>query len=148
MGEASSSILVHGFSWLYGLSGGEIELQEIVNGGILSSASEGMEMEFIESFKKLYPFYGRETAAIALQKSKRKSTNSKQSSMGDKVEELWPNAAPRNGRARGLNTASTSKSLFDAIFITSLRKRLFSFSLILFSCAKATRSFFSQMWHC
>ncbi|KAJ8425432.1 hypothetical protein Cgig2_032232 [Carnegiea gigantea] len=32
MGEASSSILVHGFSWLYGSSGGEIELQEIVNG--------------------------------------------------------------------------------------------------------------------
>nr|QGT34575.1 NADH-plastoquinone oxidoreductase subunit 2 [Utricularia amethystina] len=32
MGGASSSILVHGFSWLYGLSGGELELQEIVNG--------------------------------------------------------------------------------------------------------------------
>ncbi|KAK8554280.1 hypothetical protein V6N12_031246 [Hibiscus sabdariffa] len=32
MGEASSSILVNGFSWLYGSSGGEIELQEIVNG--------------------------------------------------------------------------------------------------------------------
>nr|YP_011012416.1 NADH-plastoquinone oxidoreductase subunit 2 [Phlomoides ebracteolata]YP_011012431.1 NADH-plastoquinone oxidoreductase subunit 2 [Phlomoides ebracteolata]WPW62684.1 NADH-plastoquinone oxidoreductase subunit 2 [Phlomoides ebracteolata]WPW62685.1 NADH-plastoquinone oxidoreductase subunit 2 [Phlomoides ebracteolata] len=32
MGGASSSILVHGFSWLYGLSGGETELQEIVNG--------------------------------------------------------------------------------------------------------------------
>lgn len=32
MGGASSSILVYGFSWLYGLSGGEIELQEIVNG--------------------------------------------------------------------------------------------------------------------
>nr|YP_009925726.1 NADH-plastoquinone oxidoreductase subunit 2 [Incarvillea compacta]QNH82818.1 NADH-plastoquinone oxidoreductase subunit 2 [Incarvillea compacta] len=31
MGGASS-ILVHAFSWLYGLSGGEIELQEIVNG--------------------------------------------------------------------------------------------------------------------
>ncbi|KAL1333706.1 hypothetical protein AAHE18_11G121400 [Arachis hypogaea] len=28
MGGASSSILVHGFSWLYGSSGGEIELQE------------------------------------------------------------------------------------------------------------------------
>ncbi|MBA0798110.1 hypothetical protein Gohar_008737 [Gossypium harknessii] len=28
----SSSILVHGFSWLYGSSGGEIKLQEIVNG--------------------------------------------------------------------------------------------------------------------
>ncbi|KAJ6793294.1 NADH dehydrogenase subunit 2 [Iris pallida] len=34
MGGASSSILVHGFSWLYGSSGGEIELQEIVNGHI------------------------------------------------------------------------------------------------------------------
>ncbi|KAL5067668.1 hypothetical protein RYX36_018555 [Vicia faba] len=32
MGGARSSILVHGFSWLYGSSGGEIELQEIVNG--------------------------------------------------------------------------------------------------------------------
>ncbi|KAB2084281.1 hypothetical protein ES319_A05G324400v1, partial [Gossypium barbadense] len=32
MGGASSSILVHGFSWLYGSSEGEIELQEIVNG--------------------------------------------------------------------------------------------------------------------
>nr|YP_008965087.1 NADH dehydrogenase subunit B [Agathis dammara]BAO19771.1 NADH dehydrogenase subunit B [Agathis dammara]BCK52044.1 NADH-plastoquinone oxidoreductase subunit 2 [Agathis dammara] len=32
MGGASSSILVYGLSWLYGLSGGEIELQEIVNG--------------------------------------------------------------------------------------------------------------------
>nr|YP_009132897.1 NADH dehydrogenase subunit 2 [Quercus spinosa]AKA67024.1 NADH dehydrogenase subunit 2 [Quercus spinosa] len=32
MGGASSSILVHGFSWLYGSSGGEIELQEIVSG--------------------------------------------------------------------------------------------------------------------
>ncbi|CAN6482977.1 unnamed protein product [Victoria cruziana] len=32
MGGASSSILVYGSSWLYGSSGGEIELQEIVNG--------------------------------------------------------------------------------------------------------------------
>ena len=31
MGGASSSILVHGFSWLYGTSKGVIELQEIVN---------------------------------------------------------------------------------------------------------------------
>ncbi|KAJ9549038.1 hypothetical protein OSB04_021581 [Centaurea solstitialis] len=31
MVRASSSILVHGFSWLYGSSGGEIKLQEIVN---------------------------------------------------------------------------------------------------------------------
>ncbi|MFQ6621602.1 hypothetical protein Gotur_001647 [Gossypium turneri] len=28
---AISSILVHGFSWLYGLSEGEIELQEIID---------------------------------------------------------------------------------------------------------------------
>ena len=27
MGGASSSVLVHGFSWLYGSSGGEIELR-------------------------------------------------------------------------------------------------------------------------
>jgi NADH:ubiquinone oxidoreductase subunit 2 (subunit N) len=32
MGGASSSIPVHGFSWLYDLSGGEIELQQIVYG--------------------------------------------------------------------------------------------------------------------
>ncbi|KAJ8438031.1 LOW QUALITY PROTEIN: hypothetical protein Cgig2_030012 [Carnegiea gigantea] len=32
MGGASSSILIHDSSWLYGSSGGEIELQEIVNG--------------------------------------------------------------------------------------------------------------------
>ena len=32
IGGASSSILIHGFSWLYGSFGGEIELQEIVNG--------------------------------------------------------------------------------------------------------------------
>nr|YP_008082123.1 NADH dehydrogenase subunit B [Cunninghamia lanceolata]AGL10969.1 NADH dehydrogenase subunit B [Cunninghamia lanceolata]BCK52157.1 NADH-plastoquinone oxidoreductase subunit 2 [Cunninghamia lanceolata var. konishii] len=32
MGGTSSSILVYGLSWLYGLSGGEIELQEIANG--------------------------------------------------------------------------------------------------------------------
>ncbi|MBA0854780.1 hypothetical protein Goshw_004856, partial [Gossypium schwendimanii] len=30
--RASSFILVHGFSWLYCSSGGEIKLQEIVNG--------------------------------------------------------------------------------------------------------------------
>ncbi|MBA0738298.1 hypothetical protein Gogos_011678, partial [Gossypium gossypioides] len=29
---ASSSILVHGFSWLYGSTRGEIKFQEIVNG--------------------------------------------------------------------------------------------------------------------
>nr|QYB21138.1 NADH-plastoquinone oxidoreductase subunit 2 [Austrotaxus spicata] len=32
MGGTSSSIFVYGLSWLYGLSGGEIELQEITNG--------------------------------------------------------------------------------------------------------------------
>ena len=32
MGGASSSIVVHGFSWLYGSSKGEIKLQEIVSG--------------------------------------------------------------------------------------------------------------------
>nr|AHL69501.1 NdhB [Taxus mairei] len=32
MGGTSSSILVYGLSWLYGLSGGEIQLQEITNG--------------------------------------------------------------------------------------------------------------------
>ena len=32
MSRASSFILVHDFSWLYGSSEGEIELQEIVNG--------------------------------------------------------------------------------------------------------------------
>ncbi|KAL6348426.1 hypothetical protein AAG906_005734 [Vitis piasezkii] len=32
IGGASSSILIHGFSWLYGSFGGEIKLQEIVNG--------------------------------------------------------------------------------------------------------------------
>ncbi|KAE9584772.1 NAD(P)H-quinone oxidoreductase subunit 2 B [Lupinus albus] len=31
MGGASSSTMVHGFSWLYGSFEGEIELQEIVN---------------------------------------------------------------------------------------------------------------------
>ena len=32
MGGARSSILVYGFSWLYGLSGGEVQLSKIVNG--------------------------------------------------------------------------------------------------------------------
>lgn len=32
MGGTGSSILAYGFSWLYGLSGGEIQLQEIVKG--------------------------------------------------------------------------------------------------------------------
>jgi NADH:ubiquinone oxidoreductase subunit 2 (subunit N) len=32
MGAASSSILVYGFSWLYGLSGGQLQLPEIANG--------------------------------------------------------------------------------------------------------------------
>lgn len=32
MGGASSSIIAYGFSWLYGLSGGEIELSKLVDG--------------------------------------------------------------------------------------------------------------------
>jgi NADH:ubiquinone oxidoreductase subunit 2 (subunit N) len=32
MGGISSSILAYGFSWLYGLSGGETQLQEVING--------------------------------------------------------------------------------------------------------------------
>jgi NADH:ubiquinone oxidoreductase subunit 2 (subunit N) len=32
MGGASSSILVYGFSWLYGLSGGKLQLAEIADG--------------------------------------------------------------------------------------------------------------------
>ncbi|KMS96949.1 hypothetical protein BVRB_7g180310 [Beta vulgaris subsp. vulgaris] len=32
MGGANSSIMVYGFSWVYGSSDGEIELQEIVSG--------------------------------------------------------------------------------------------------------------------
>nr|UEE87026.1 NADH-plastoquinone oxidoreductase subunit 2 [Paris rugosa]UEE87041.1 NADH-plastoquinone oxidoreductase subunit 2 [Paris rugosa] len=49
MGGASSSILVHGFSWLYGSSGGEIELQEIVNGLINTQMynSPGISIAFI-----------------------------------------------------------------------------------------------------
>nr|QOW06939.1 NADH dehydrogenase subunit 2 [Daphne genkwa] len=46
MGGASSSILVHGFSWLYGSSGGEIELQEIVNGLINTQMYNSPGMEF------------------------------------------------------------------------------------------------------
>lgn len=34
VGGAKLFYYVHGFSWLYGSSGGEIELQEIVNGFI------------------------------------------------------------------------------------------------------------------
>ena len=32
MGGASSSILVYGFSWLYGLSGGQLQYETLVNG--------------------------------------------------------------------------------------------------------------------
>ncbi|KAJ0018365.1 hypothetical protein Pint_11660 [Pistacia integerrima] len=46
MGGASSSILVHGFSWLYGSSGGEIELQEIVNGLINTQMYNSPPQEF------------------------------------------------------------------------------------------------------
>nr|CAN66877.1 hypothetical protein VITISV_009278 [Vitis vinifera] len=61
MGGASSSILVHGFSWLYGSSGGEIELQEIELGssfpqpllinGLLTYTKE------CGSFDKFLPLY-------------------------------------------------------------------------------------------
>ncbi|PIA29004.1 hypothetical protein AQUCO_06400055v1 [Aquilegia coerulea] len=49
MGGASSSILVHGFSWLYGSSEGEIELQEILNGLINTQMynSLGISIAFI-----------------------------------------------------------------------------------------------------
>ncbi|KAK8499701.1 hypothetical protein V6N12_041606 [Hibiscus sabdariffa] len=49
MGRASSSILVHGFSWLYGSSGGEFELQEIVKGIINTKMynSSGISIVFI-----------------------------------------------------------------------------------------------------
>ncbi|EYU44075.1 hypothetical protein MIMGU_mgv1a023094mg, partial [Erythranthe guttata] len=45
MGGASSSIMGHGFSWLYGLSGGEIELQEIVNGLINTQMYNSQEFQ-------------------------------------------------------------------------------------------------------
>ena len=32
IGGTSSSILIYGFSWLYGLSAGEFQLQKIANG--------------------------------------------------------------------------------------------------------------------
>ncbi|MBA0880440.1 hypothetical protein Goshw_020597 [Gossypium schwendimanii] len=44
MGGASSSIMVHGFSWLYGSLGGEIELQEIVNGLINTQMYNSLEI--------------------------------------------------------------------------------------------------------
>ncbi|MBA0792039.1 hypothetical protein Gohar_016568, partial [Gossypium harknessii] len=44
MGGASSSILVHGFSWLYGSPGGDIELQEIVNGLINTQMYNSLEI--------------------------------------------------------------------------------------------------------
>nr|AKZ30309.1 NADH dehydrogenase subunit 2 [Goodenia hassallii] len=49
MGGASSSFLVHAFSWLYGSCGGEIELQEIVNGLIHTQMynSPGISMGLI-----------------------------------------------------------------------------------------------------
>ncbi|XVF50442.1 hypothetical protein PTKIN_Ptkin04bG0100400 [Pterospermum kingtungense] len=49
MGGASSSMLVLGFSWLYGSSGGEFELQEIVNGLINTKLynSPGISIVFI-----------------------------------------------------------------------------------------------------
>nr|YP_010704564.1 NADH dehydrogenase subunit 2 [Danhatchia australis]UKU09062.1 NADH dehydrogenase subunit 2 [Danhatchia australis] len=57
MGGANSSILVHGFSWLYGLSGGEIELQEIVNGLINTHQSFTTTDEgFLEKLRISNPF--------------------------------------------------------------------------------------------
>jgi len=50
MGEASSSILVHGFSWLYGSSGGEIELQEKVNGLINTQMYNSQEISIVLIF--------------------------------------------------------------------------------------------------
>ncbi|KAL5573575.1 hypothetical protein UlMin_023172 [Ulmus minor] len=49
MGGASSSILVHGFSWLYGSSGGEIGIQKIVNSLINTQMynSPGISIIFI-----------------------------------------------------------------------------------------------------
>nr|AKZ30375.1 NADH dehydrogenase subunit 2 [Goodenia pinifolia] len=49
MGGASSSFLVHAFSWLYGSCGGEIELQEILNGLIHTQMynSPGISMGLI-----------------------------------------------------------------------------------------------------
>ncbi|KAL4294139.1 hypothetical protein AHAS_Ahas18G0198300 [Arachis hypogaea] len=64
MGGASSSILVHGFSWLYGSSGVEIELQEVVDGLIIiqmyNSLGISIALIFITecgSFDKFLPLY-------------------------------------------------------------------------------------------
>jgi NADH:ubiquinone oxidoreductase subunit 2 (subunit N) len=50
MGEASSSILVHGFSWLYSSSGGEIELQEKVNDLINTQMYNSQEISIVLIF--------------------------------------------------------------------------------------------------
>nr|YP_009667873.1 NdhB [Radula japonica]QCW58649.1 NdhB [Radula japonica] len=52
IGGISSSILAYGFSWLYGLSGGEINIQEIINSPLLktqtfSPNSAGIIIAFI-----------------------------------------------------------------------------------------------------
>ncbi|MCE0480590.1 Ndhb1p [Datura stramonium] len=85
MGGASSSILVHGFSWLYGSSGGEIELQEIANGLIntqmynspgisiaLSSRSQS-DRRKIQGFHKrnIYPSRRKEMLDISNHQSSR-----------------------------------------------------------------------------
>ena len=49
MGGASSSILVHGFSWLYGSSRGEIELQEIVMYHYQSCTPQYIAMLFLKN---------------------------------------------------------------------------------------------------
>ncbi|PHU02759.1 Photosystem II CP43 reaction center protein [Capsicum chinense] len=48
MGGASSSILVHGFSWLYGSSGGDIELQE-ATGSLNSMGSVATEINAVNN---------------------------------------------------------------------------------------------------
>ena len=49
MGGASSSILVHGFSWLYGSSGGEIELQGISIALIFITVGIGFKLSLAPS---------------------------------------------------------------------------------------------------
>ncbi|KAJ8747007.1 hypothetical protein K2173_012866 (mitochondrion) [Erythroxylum novogranatense] len=61
--DVRSSILVHGFSWLYGSSGGEIELQEIVNGLIntqmYNSPGISIALIFITGLPPLAGFFGK-----------------------------------------------------------------------------------------
>ncbi|KAF0924649.1 hypothetical protein E2562_010246, partial [Oryza meyeriana var. granulata] len=59
MGGASSSILVHGFSWLYGSSGGEIELQEIATMKYLLIGGASSSI-LVHGFSWLYGSFGGE----------------------------------------------------------------------------------------